>query len=73
VALAEYHHATDTLAIVTESTVLSIQLRSIVFDCPDPARLAGFCGDLLGGNVDTDPSWCEVHFAELPLKLALPL
>jgi hypothetical protein len=33
--------------------------------------LAAFYGDLLGGSVDlTDPSWCEVHFAELPLKLA---
>jgi hypothetical protein len=33
--------------------------------------LAAFYGDLLGGSVDlTDPSWCEVDFAELPLKLA---
>jgi predicted enzyme related to lactoylglutathione lyase len=48
-----------------------ILVRSIVFDCPDPARLAAFYGELLGGVVDsTDPSWCEVHFAELPLKLA---
>jgi predicted enzyme related to lactoylglutathione lyase len=56
---------------MTAQNVQSIQLRSIVFDCPDPSRLAAFYGDLLGGVVDsTDPSWCEVHFAELPLKLA---
>jgi predicted enzyme related to lactoylglutathione lyase len=49
----------------------AIQLRSIVFDCPDPSLLAVFYADLLGGAVDTtDPSWCEVHVAELPLKLA---
>jgi predicted enzyme related to lactoylglutathione lyase len=53
------------------STVPLIQLRSIVFDCPDPARLADFYGELLGGVVDsTDPLWCEVRFAHLPLKLA---
>jgi hypothetical protein len=43
----------------------------MVFDCPDPTLLATFYGDLLGGVVDaTDPSWCEVRFADLPLKLA---
>jgi predicted enzyme related to lactoylglutathione lyase len=47
-----------------------IQLRSIVFDCPDPTLLAAFYGELLGGSVDsTDPSWCEVHVAGVPLKL----
>jgi predicted enzyme related to lactoylglutathione lyase len=51
--------------------VPSIQLRSVVFDCPDPERLAAFYGELLGGVVDsTDPLWCEVHFTDLPLKLA---
>jgi predicted enzyme related to lactoylglutathione lyase len=40
-------------------------------DCPDPTTLAHFYGDLLGGEVDTtDPSWCEVHVAQMPLKLA---
>jgi predicted enzyme related to lactoylglutathione lyase len=49
----------------------SIQLRSVVFDCPDPESLATFYGELLGGAVDSsDPSWCEVRFADLPLKLA---
>jgi predicted enzyme related to lactoylglutathione lyase len=51
--------------------VKSVELRSVVFDCPDPALLATFYGDLLGGTVDlSDPSWCEVHVAELPMKLA---
>jgi predicted enzyme related to lactoylglutathione lyase len=60
-----------TFLLVTKPNLRSIQLRSIVFDCPDPSRLAVFYGNLLGGDVDsTDPSWCEVHFAELPLKLA---
>jgi len=48
-----------------------IHLRSIVFDCPDPAGLAAFYGELLGGDVDeTDPAWCEVYFADTSLKLA---
>jgi Glyoxalase-like domain len=56
---------------VTPPTVQSIKLRSVVFDCPDPGELAAFYGALLDGVVDaTDPSWCEVHIAELPLKLA---
>jgi predicted enzyme related to lactoylglutathione lyase len=33
--------------------------------------LAAFYGELLGGVVDSsDPSWCEVQVAQLPLKLA---
>jgi predicted enzyme related to lactoylglutathione lyase len=57
--------------MVTSPTVQSILLRSIVFDCSDPARLAAFYGELLGGVVDAgDPLWCEVHVADLPLKLA---
>ena len=56
---------------MTEPVTQTIQLRSIVFDCPDPERLATFYGDLLGGVIDlSDPSWCEVHIATLPLKLA---
>jgi predicted enzyme related to lactoylglutathione lyase len=59
---------------VTSSDVPTVQLRSFVFDCPDPARLAAFYGELLGGIVDTsDPSWCEVRFAQMPLKLAFQL
>jgi predicted enzyme related to lactoylglutathione lyase len=56
---------------MTSPLLPSVQLRSIVLDCPDPARLASFYGELLGGVVDTsDPSWCEVRIAQLPLKLA---
>jgi predicted enzyme related to lactoylglutathione lyase len=56
---------------MTPPPVPSVQLRSFVFDCPDPARLAAFYGELLGGVVDTtDPSWCEVHIDQLPMKLA---
>jgi hypothetical protein len=56
---------------MTESTAPSIKLRSFVLDCPDPTQLAHFYGALLGGDVDTtDIAWCEVHFAQLPLKLA---
>lgn len=53
---------------------VQVQLRSVVFDCADPTRLAGFYGELLGGTVDTsDPAWCEVHVDGLPVKLAFQL
>ena len=46
-------------------------LRSVVLDCPDPQALASFYARLLSGQADTrDPSWCEVHIEEPPLKLA---
>lgn len=48
-----------------------IDLRSVVFDCPDPVALATFYADLTGGHrVDTDPDWQEVHRDDLPVKLA---
>jgi predicted enzyme related to lactoylglutathione lyase len=48
-----------------------IQVRSIVFDCADPPRLAAFYGELLGGDVDaSEPEWCEVHVDLLGSKLA---
>jgi predicted enzyme related to lactoylglutathione lyase len=50
---------------------ISITLRSIVFDCPDPSALAGFYANLLDGRVDSsDPEWCEVHSDDSRLKLA---
>lgn len=52
-------------------TSTPIALRSVVFDCPDPAALASFYADLLHGQVDlSDPEWCEVHVADLACKLA---
>lgn len=49
----------------------SPRLRSFVWDCPDPARLAGFYAELLGGRVVTgDEEWSEVHLDGFPLKLA---
>jgi predicted enzyme related to lactoylglutathione lyase len=48
-----------------------LNLRSVVFDCADPAALASFYGALLSAEVDlSDPEWCEVHFSNVPLKLA---
>lgn len=48
-----------------------IQLRSVVFDCPDPAELASFYAALLGGRVNEDADdWWEVHLEGLPIKLA---
>jgi predicted enzyme related to lactoylglutathione lyase len=47
------------------------QLRSVVLDCPDPAALATFYGQLLEAEIDTtDPDWCEVRLAEPRFKLA---
>ncbi len=49
----------------------SISLRSVVFDCPDPAALASFYADLLNGKLDVgDPEWCEVHVGDPAFKLA---
>lgn len=47
-----------------------MQLRSIVLDCPDPAALARFYGELLGGEVHEDPDWSEVRFGPGSPKLA---
>jgi predicted enzyme related to lactoylglutathione lyase len=48
-----------------------LALRSVVFDCADPIALATFYGGLLSTEVDLrDPDWCEVHFSDVPFKLA---
>jgi predicted enzyme related to lactoylglutathione lyase len=48
-----------------------LRIRSVVIDCPDPAALAGFYGQLLGGEVrDVDSEWSEIHLEEPTLKLA---
>ena len=52
-------------------TSIPISLRSVVFDCPDPAALASFYADLLNGERDvSDPEWCEVHVGNSSFKLA---
>ena len=49
----------------------SVQLRSVVLDCPDPPALASFYAELLGGQLDTrDPEWCVVRPDGVPLRLA---
>lgn len=34
---------------------------NFVIDCPDPALLAGFYGELLGWTVQADPDWAEIR------------
>jgi hypothetical protein len=47
------------------------RLRSLVFDCADPRRLASFYADLFGVEVfESDPEWSEVHLPGSPMKLA---
>lgn len=49
----------------------AITLRSVVLDCPDPAALARFYADLLGGRAHTDdPEWCEAWVDGATFKLA---
>jgi predicted enzyme related to lactoylglutathione lyase len=56
------------------SSAVSIDLRSVVFDCPEPPALAAFYAQLLGGWVEAaDPEWCEVHTEGQVLKLAFQL
>ena len=47
------------------------RLQMVALDCSDPARLAQFYADLLGGRVVADPDapeWVEVHgFEGIPL------
>lgn len=47
------------------------KLQAIALDCADPARLARFYAELLGGRVvedANDPDWIEVHgFEGTPL------
>jgi len=52
-------------------SAVTVRLRSVVLDCPDPVGLASFYADLLAGRAEVaDPSWCEVHVDGLPVKLA---
>ena len=54
--------------------VADIAVRSVVFDCDDPAALARFYHALLGGALHTeDPAWCEVRLDSVPVKLAFQL
>jgi predicted enzyme related to lactoylglutathione lyase len=47
------------------------RVRSVVFDCPDPAALASFYATLLGGRLQAaDPEWCVVYLDEPAFKLA---
>ena len=55
---------------MAEANKPQIQLRSVVFDCPDPPALARFYGQLLGGTVSEDPDWSEVHCGQVQFKLA---
>jgi len=53
------------------SSRLTVRLRSVVLDCPDPTALALFYAGLLGGRADTaDREWCEVFLGEASVKLA---
>jgi hypothetical protein len=50
---------------------ISITVRSIVFDCPEPSALASFYAYLLNGQMDiSDPEWCEVRPDGSAFKLA---
>jgi predicted enzyme related to lactoylglutathione lyase len=55
---------------MNETSPVTVELRSVVLDCPDPPALARFYGELLGGRVVADPRWSEVHVGHLPFKLA---
>jgi catechol-2,3-dioxygenase len=40
----------------------TIRLSSVTLDCPDPARLAAFYADIIGGKVTTiDDQWASVQ------------
>ncbi|MFZ0666828.1 MAG: VOC family protein [Acidimicrobiales bacterium] len=48
-------------------------LRSVVFDCPDPVSLANFYAAVLGGTTETgDPGFCVVNLEGSP-RLAFQL
>ena len=34
---------------------------AFVIDCPDPAALAAFYGELLGWKVETEPDWARIR------------
>ncbi|MFJ4688663.1 VOC family protein [Streptomyces sp. NPDC088789] len=37
------------------------ELGAVVLDCPDPRALAGFYAEVLGGTVEGDGEWVELH------------
>lgn len=50
-----------------------LRLRSVVFDCPEPERLAAFYAALLDvadAQVELDPEWSEVRLSYPNVKLA---
>ena len=50
---------------------MTIRMRSVVLDCPDPVALASFYAALLSGRASVaDPDWCEVHVEGMDFKLA---
>lgn len=49
------------------------RLRSVVFDCPEPERLAGFYVALFGvaeASVVLGPEWSEMHLSDPAVGLA---
>ncbi len=49
-------------------------LRAVAFDCPDPAALAAFYAELLGGELDvSDRQWCTVRLEGATSMLAFQL
>jgi len=51
---------------------VTVRMRSVVLDCPDPVALASFYAELLSGRAEVaDPHWCEVRVAGMGgIKLA---
>jgi predicted enzyme related to lactoylglutathione lyase len=50
---------------------VTVRMRSVVIDCPDPVALASFYAGLLNGRADVDdPTWCEVRVDGMGFKLA---
>ncbi|MEU6366049.1 VOC family protein [Streptomyces sp. NPDC046931] len=37
------------------------RMRSVVLDCPDPRALAEFYAQVLGGTVEGDDDWVDLH------------
>jgi len=51
----------------------TLRLRSVVFDCPEPERLAAFYAavlDVADAQVALDPEWSEVRLTDPRVKLA---
>jgi predicted enzyme related to lactoylglutathione lyase len=50
---------------------MTVALRSVVLDCPNPEDLARFYAALLKARLDVvDAQWCEVRFHDSSFKLA---